>query len=155
MSMIANELLREAVIERDICDPGEILTEIHRRIRISLKQEENANGDGMDVAICVFDESRKTLEYAGAKNPLIYWDGQALQEIKATNFSIGGTRKQNGIGFASHQVPIRENHRFYLFSDGYQDQFGGSHKRKYMKKRLKENLAFLLYPTHARTAQTA
>ena len=38
-------------------------------------------------------------------------------------------------------LDIEKGDMLYLFSDGFQDQFGGEQGRKFMKKRFKELLA--------------
>ena len=42
--------------------------------------------------------------------------------------------------FNTHTISIKKGDTFYLFSDGFQDQFGGSKDRKFMKARFRELL---------------
>jgi serine phosphatase RsbU (regulator of sigma subunit) len=70
MSMIGNDLLNEAVKEKNIHSPELILAELHKGIRHVLRQDTTENRDGMDVVICVIDKQHEVLEYAGAMNPL-------------------------------------------------------------------------------------
>ncbi len=83
----------------------------------------------MDMSICVIDEKRKKLEFAGAKNPLIYIRNGELHQVDADRLCIGGSLRNDTEDrtFTKYIIPL-ENHatEFYIFSDGYQDQFGGT-----------------------------
>ena len=50
----------------------------------------------------------------------------------------------NGRAFTNHTVSIDSPTTFYIFSDGFQDQFGGPNNRKFMVKRFRE----LLFEIH-------
>jgi len=141
MSMIGSELLNEIVILRQILEPHLILEHLHEGIQSTLRQQETENRDGMDLAICVVDENAKQLQFAGAKNPLIIIENGEVQQIKADKLSVGGRSRNIQSTFTTHSVGINPNAAFYIFSDGFQDQFGGPDGRKFMVKRLKELLA--------------
>jgi len=38
--------------------------------------------------------------------------------------------------FTNHSISVQDNDIFYLFSDGYKDQFGGTEQQKFSKKRF-------------------
>jgi len=42
--------------------------------------------------------------------------------------------------FTNHNFELKKGDTFYLFTDGYIDQFGGAKGKKYSTKRLKETL---------------
>ena len=42
--------------------------------------------------------------------------------------------------FTTHEITIDKGDFFYMFSDGFPDQFGGDKGKKYMNKRFKELL---------------
>jgi len=63
-----------------------------------------------------------------------------ITKYGADRYSIGMvTEKPNG-SFREQVVEIKEGDMIYLFSDGYIDQFGGPHEKKYMMSRFKEQL---------------
>lgn len=145
MSMVGNQLLYEIINTNHITSPDEILRELHRKIRITLSQEETGNNDGMDMAICVIDKQERKLEFAGAKNPLIYIQDGELFEIKGNTAPIGGKKRSPGKKstpreYTKHIIDLDRPTWFYIFTDGFQDQFGGKNSRKFMKKRFKELL---------------
>ena len=40
--------------------------------------------------------------------------------------------------FRRHEIKIERGDMFYMFSDGYEDQFGGPEGKKFKSKRLKD-----------------
>ena len=137
MSMIGSQILTEIVVE-GITSPEEILTNQNRRIRKALKQDTTANQDGMDMALCTIDKKTHLVEYSGAKNQLVVIQNDELTEYKADKQSIGG-QQLYGADFQYKKVAIQPdgNTWFYMFSDGYKDQFGGENNTKFLIKNLR------------------
>jgi tetratricopeptide (TPR) repeat protein/serine phosphatase RsbU (regulator of sigma subunit) len=148
MSMIGESLLNQIITDKNITEANLILNELHDGVRGALRQKDTKNQDGMDIALCVIDYEAKVIEYAGAKNSLIYVQNGKLQEAKADAFGIGGNWFDDNIekrNFTKHTIDFSQYPvTFYLYSDGYQDQFGGSKEKKFMKRRFKE----LLFEIH-------
>jgi serine phosphatase RsbU (regulator of sigma subunit) len=42
--------------------------------------------------------------------------------------------------FTLHKIDLKKGDAFYIFSDGFADQFGGPKQRKFMSNQLKETL---------------
>ncbi|OJJ19223.1 hypothetical protein BKI52_20645 [marine bacterium AO1-C] len=141
MSMIGNQLLNEIVNEKNIIEPHFILNELNKKIRVALQQDELDNQDGMDIAICVIDKAQRKLEFAGAKNPLIYTQNGTLGELKGDRTSIGGIQRPGFMSYTKHTLSLKSDQTFYIFSDGYQDQMGGPKGRKLMRRGLYKLLA--------------
>jgi serine phosphatase RsbU (regulator of sigma subunit)/Tfp pilus assembly protein PilF len=144
MSMMGNEILNEIVNHSNIVEADQILNELHKGIRYALKQDTSKNSDGMDIALVVIDHQNKKMEYAGAKNPLYFIQNGELSKIKADISSIGGHPLASNRGFTKHIIDISIPTTFYIFSDGYQDQFGGENYRKFMVKSFRD----LLFEIH-------
>ncbi len=140
MSLIGNDLLNDIMNLRDIVDPATILQELSDGVRRTLKQDQTDNQDGMDMALCVIDTEKNELRFAGAKNCLIYTQHGELHQIKGDKMAIGGKQLYEAGEYQTHTIPIDSPTRFYLFSDGYQDQFGGPKNKKFMIKRLRQLL---------------
>ncbi len=141
MSMIGSEILTTVVKLRGITEPDKILELKNSYVQSALKQKQTENQDGMDMAICTIDIKNRVLEYAGARNPLIYIRDGKLFQVKADKYSIGGYQSADEEPkFTKHIIPLESSTMFYIFSDGYQDQFGGPKERKFMIKRLKDLL---------------
>lgn len=140
MSMVGGMVLDQIISEKQITDPGKILQELHRGINKALSQEDSGSRDGMDAGLCVLDKQAATLSYAGAKIPLYYVQHGELCCLPGGRHSLGGKHTVNGGAHQTHTVPITTETTIYLFTDGYPDQFGGPHGKKFMIKRLRELL---------------
>lgn len=151
MSMLGISYLNEIVQKREITQANQVLNELRKQIKHSLRQHgmENETKDGMDIALCVIDTKTNKMEYAGAYNPLYLIrdvDGKPeLLETKADRMPVGfnvGLDKS----FTNHEIKLEIGDTFYIFSDGFIDQFGGSENKKYMSQNFKK----LLLEIHAR-----
>jgi serine phosphatase RsbU (regulator of sigma subunit) len=140
MSILGKEILDNIILERKILEADMIMNELHKGIRKALKQDQTENRDGMDLSLIVLHKETQYLEFAGARNSLIYISDKQLHEIKGDKVAIGGEQKELERLFTKHQVNISPNTTCYLFSDGYQDQFGGKEKKRFMISRMKELL---------------
>ncbi|MCS6833219.1 MAG: SpoIIE family protein phosphatase, partial [Flammeovirgaceae bacterium] len=140
MSMIGNELLNEIVTIKKHLEPSKILAELNKGIRRALKQEDGIIRDGMDVAICVANEGEKYIDYAGAKSSVIYIQDDQLFQIKGNRNSVGGGYKDDVQQYECHRFEVTEKTVVYLYSDGFQDQFGGRSDKRLGAKRFKELL---------------
>jgi serine phosphatase RsbU (regulator of sigma subunit) len=144
MSMIGSNLLHQ-IVANDIVSPELVLQELHLGITTALHQEDGDNKDGMDMVLCTFDKKHKKVEFAGAKNKLVYIQNNEVHEIKGDKHPIGGKDKtDNKRIFTKHSIDTHQETTFYLFTDGYQDQFGGEHNRKFMSSNMK-NLFLEIY----------
>lgn len=149
MSLISEAKLNEVINLQHVIQADEILNTLNKQVKVFLQQDETNNRDGMDMAICIIDKQAQVMEYAGAGNPLIYIQNDdagmpQLHYIKADIFPIGGFNKNTSYTFKRHLIDISVPTTFYIFSDGYQDQFGGVERRKFMTKRFRE----LLFEIH-------
>jgi serine phosphatase RsbU (regulator of sigma subunit) len=141
MSMIGNNFL-EQIIDDDCFSPAEILTKLNRSVIYTLKQDamQSESRDGMDVSLCMVDIEKQTLTFAGANRPLYMVNANGeFFEIKGDKRPIGGL-DNSLFEFKEQVIDLKEQINYYLFSDGYVDQFGGEKNKKFSTKRLKELL---------------
>jgi serine phosphatase RsbU (regulator of sigma subunit) len=140
MSMIGINALN-GLVNRGVSETNLILDSLDNEIRTALRQESSGNNDGMDIALCIYRQSKKIIEYSGAKNPLVYIQNNELFQVKGDIHSIGGSKKhKQTFFFKKHEIQIDKPTTVYLFSDGYKDQFGGNDNAKFMSKKLNELL---------------
>lgn len=140
MSMLGNQLLDKIINIDFVFEADQILNFLHLEVQKVLKQKDTGNQDGMDIALCVIDRKAKTLDFAGAHNPLVYIQDGEIQVIKGDRLAIGGDDRGRTKPFTKHQVDLTKPTTFYLYSDGYQDQFGGIKNKKFTSKRFRELL---------------
>jgi len=145
MSMLGISYLNEIVQRREITQADQVLNELRKQIRNSLRQRGQAeeSKDGMDMAVCVIDEKNNTLQYSGANNPLYLIRDKngapELTEFKADRMPLGyyqGSFKT----FTNKDIQLEIGDMLYLFSDGFIDQKGGKNNKKFLSKNFKELL---------------
>jgi len=141
MSMIGLELI-EKTINEDIVDlPSRILAVMNKSLEKTFSREKNIGTiirDGMDLGICIIDAKTKKMRYAGSFFPLYLVREENLIETMADKIIIG--MNPNDIPYIDHEIDLEENDIFYIFSDGYVDQFGGTENKKFMYRRFRHLL---------------
>ncbi|MFO7862802.1 MAG: SpoIIE family protein phosphatase [Salinivirgaceae bacterium] len=144
MSMLGTSFLNEIVAKVDTSHSEDILNLLRENVIRTLSQgnkegDDEGQKDGMDMALASINLETKLLEFSGANNPLILIRDNELVDYKPDKMPIGAYIKQN-IPFSRKEIQLQKGDVFYMFSDGFVDQFGGPQGRKYMKKRFKEYL---------------
>jgi len=144
MSMIGKTILSEIVAGKKIFNPADALQELNRSIIESLNQDndkDDIQSDGMDITLCQVDYENKLIQIGCANHIVFVVSGDTIEMIEGDMFSIGGlfTILQKP-RFSNHEMKIDKDMSIYLFSDGYQDQFGGEKNQKFMLHRFKDLL---------------
>lgn len=142
ISIVGGNLLRMVVKEDWFTDAAAVLNEINRLFNQNIRQtfEESAVKDGMDMAFCIIDQERMKLSYSGAFNPLYLIRNGELHVFKANKFPVGSFIGDELKEFQSIEIDLFEGDQLYLFSDGFNDQFGGPKNKKIMPRRFKDIL---------------
>lgn len=144
VSVVCNNALNRSVREYGMTEPGKILDRT-REIVIS-EFEKSIDGtvsgdtikDGMDISLCSLSLSDLKLTWAGANNPLwiLRAGAEQIEEIKPDKQPIGkfaGSKE-----FTTHTVQLGKGDSIYVFTDGFQDQFGGEKGKKFKASSLRE-----------------
>jgi tetratricopeptide (TPR) repeat protein/serine phosphatase RsbU (regulator of sigma subunit) len=139
VSVVCSNALNRAVKEFGITEPGEILNKTRELVIETFEKSDKEVKDGMDIALCSIQRDRENkfiLKYAGANNPLWYLKENTFYEIKGDKQPIGKHIRQNV--FTTHTIELGAGDTFYIFTDGYPDQFGGERGKKFKYKHLQE-----------------
>ncbi|PLX13792.1 MAG: hypothetical protein C0594_00810, partial [Marinilabiliales bacterium] len=143
MSMIGNTLLNDIVKDPKVKTPAEMLNKMNEGIIQTLDKEnddEDSQDDGMDVSLCEIDKSGK-ITLSLANHMAYYIEDKKLDIIEGDIFSIGDPlAKIKEVKFSNHELEPKENSTLYMFSDGYQDQFGGENNQKFMAGKMQKLL---------------
>jgi len=150
MSMLGISYLNEIVTKRETKTANYILNQLRTLIKQSLNQtkQRGDNQDGMDIAFCAYDTISKKMQFSGANNPL--WiinhsesenteSAENLKEIKPDRIPIGVHPRDNQ-EFTLNEIQLQKGDLFYLFSDGYESQFGGDKNETFKSRRFQETL---------------
>ncbi len=143
VSIIGFELFRKITASKRGSDPAIILDTLNDNFKEIFSDGEQVHlKDGMDLSLCVIDKKEKSLDFSGALNPLYLIRNETIIEVKADRFSVGAdafafsARKL----FKSHKIYLQPDDIFYMFSDGYADQFGGPEGKKFKYRRFRHLL---------------
>jgi serine phosphatase RsbU (regulator of sigma subunit) len=140
LSVVGNSLLTQIVNEKKINNPGKILDCLNEEVIQTLNQRNSDSTDGMDVAICRVDFKNNLLHYAGANRPLWLIRNNEILIYSPNKFPVGGLQIVHEENFKTHEVALEKKDTFYIFTDGFADQFGGIDGKKLMTKKFKEIL---------------
>jgi serine phosphatase RsbU (regulator of sigma subunit) len=144
INVAGSTLLRQIIRLEGVSDPAQIIRLLDDEL-ISLFNDnltEGARRDGMDIVFCKFNLRKKTGSFCGAGRPLIL-----IREGELIEFKKG----KDAIGYSSHRMKefesvhfsLQKGDQFYLFTDGYTDQFGGENVKKFNRKRFRNLLLSL------------
>lgn len=140
MSVMGCVYLKNIILNQGITEPSKILELLDEGIVESLNQkdEKSKSRDGMDGSLCSLNLENNKLKFSGAFNSLYILRGDHWIKIKADRKSVGGGMESKMKGFSCSEIYIEKGDLLYMFSDGFVDQFGGKHGRKYMLKKLQQ-----------------
>lgn len=137
MSMLGMTFLNEIINIYGETDTDKILNILRQKIIVALHQAETSTDtrDGMDIALCSIDQDNLQLEFSGAYSPLILLSEGKISEIEPDKMPIG-FHKTRIAGFHKKSIQLIHGDTIYLFTDGFSDQFGGEHAKKYTRKKF-------------------
>ncbi len=146
MSLLGITFLNEIVNIQGITQADAIVSALRVSVNLLLQQnrKDSITNDGMDIALCVLDKNHHKLQYTGAMNDLIFVHEGKLEIIGADHIMVGGYNDSYQ-PFTLKEFFYTKGDMLYLFSDGFKDQFGGDHDKKYLSRRFKETLFEIHY----------
>ena len=163
MSLLGISFLDEIVNKLSVIKASIILDELRKKVVASMKQigETKEQKDGMDLALLVVDYNRRTVEFSGAYNScfivramnddeILKWksgeleieDGSLtngkylLETVNGDKMPVGISTKMDQ-AFTQTEWKLDRDVSYYLFTDGYTDQFNGKTGKKFMKRNFK------------------
>ena len=170
VSVVCNNGLNRSVREFGLTDPGKILDKTRELVIEEFEKSDSSSSyaeasadeikDGMDIALVALAQSElesvpiaigseegnphshtaHSLSFSGAHNPLwiIRKGSNEIEEIKANKQPIG--KFVDPKPYTTHDLELNSGDTFYIFSDGYADQFGGESGKKLKSKNFKRKL---------------
>lgn len=137
LSMLGVSALREYMVtEYDAENPGTVLDRIRTFIKSTLVAKDGRTlDDGMDMTICCFDFEKMEIRYAIANQTALILRGDNVIKLKGDSMPVGKYIVER-THFQTLTVNIEKGDMVYMFSDGLQDQLGGSNCKKFLLKNL-------------------
>jgi len=159
MSLLNTSFLNEAVNEKNISKPNEILNYVRKRLVENISHE--GARDGMDGVLLKVESAKLNvnsgknfqpstfnlqLEYSAANNSPLIIRNKKIIDLPFDKMPVGKGHKEDN--FKLFTFDLQKGDMLYLFTDGYADQFGGENfssskagGKKFKKTNLKKLLA--------------
>jgi serine phosphatase RsbU (regulator of sigma subunit) len=140
MSLLGYNMLENSIKKTETDSPAEILHSLNAEVitRLSQHTTERTTKHGMDIALISIDTTTHVLQYAGAHNSLYIARDNKIEELKADKRSIGTGETHR---FTNQTFQLRKGDMIYLFTDGFPDQIGGPHRKKFYYSPFRDLLA--------------
>lgn len=141
LSILGISFLNDILHSRVNLKANRVLNLMREKVMKSLHQtgEKSVTKDSIDIAFCIADLNTGKIQYSGANRPLIRIRGGELTEYRPDMMTIGlAPLRENP--FTNQIIDTSPGDSFYLFSDGYADQFGEITDKKFKHKHLKSIL---------------
>lgn len=178
VSVVCNNALNRSVREFSLMNPSEILDKTRELVIEQFEKSESEVKDGMDISMISMKQKANEelqLEWSGANNPIwIIRKNEGVNQLQTINQQTGEEilREPNieegeyvlyemkadkqPIGkyadpkpFTNWIIHVRKEDSLYIFTDGFQDQFGGDRGKKFMASKMKKMmLEFQNLPIH-------
>ncbi len=143
ISLIGTMAMNSVIEKMKKLSASDFLAQLKEQISIILHQrgKKDEARDSIDLAFCIFDFNKGTMEFAGAYIPLyLLRKDKDTKEVKIITLK----ENKNTIGFdmhkpskfISHTVKLQRGDMIYISTDGYVDQFGGEKNKKFKRKRF-------------------
>jgi len=154
VSVVCNNGLNRSVREFGLSDPGKILDKTREIVISEFEKSDEDVKDGMDISLCALNLKTRTLYWSGANNPIwiIRKGANVIDEIKGNKQPVG--KFADNTPFQTHKMEMNEGDTFYIFTDGYQDQFGGERGKKFKAAQMKELLLSLANESMEKQCET-
>jgi serine phosphatase RsbU (regulator of sigma subunit) len=152
MTILGFSYLNEIINEHKIMEPDKILNKLRQCIISTLHQEGKLYEpkDGMDISIIQLDFERKKLKFSGANTSFCLVpkthnkDNNSLHEFKGDRMPVSYHYKMRP--FSLLEMTFNKGDKFYLYTDGYIDQFGGPKGKKFksitFRRMLEQNAQY-------------
>lgn len=136
MSLMNISFLNEAINEKNIHEPNEILNHVRSRLISSMEGRQ----DGMDAAIIrvIKNGAETEIVYAAAHNGPVLIKNNELIHLPCDKMPVGKGMSESP--FTKHHINVSKGDILYLYTDGYPDQFGGEKGKKFKYKQLEHLL---------------
>ncbi len=138
VSVVCSNALNTVVKDFGISEPGKILDKVSDLVISTFKSSSGTIKDGMDIGLGKLNLSTRELTWAGANIPLWIRKGRSEEavwlELKPNRQPIGSSFSRPN--FETQTIQLAAEDVLFMFSDGFQDQFGGLYNKKFKKDRL-------------------
>lgn len=141
LSMLGISSMNEIINQNRQLRANQILERLRDFVIKSLHQtgSKGETQDGIEIALCIIDLQKRTMEFAGANRPVYVVSGDSIQHLKPDRMPIG-IYDYEVRPFTNQEVKLKKNDSVFLFSDGYVDQLGGPLRKTFRSRKFRKLL---------------
>jgi serine phosphatase RsbU (regulator of sigma subunit) len=138
LSILGISYLNDILHSRIDLKANRILNLMREKIMKALHQtgEKSETKDSVDIGLCIVDMNTSHIQFSGANRPLLRLRNGELTEFRPDKMTIGLAPIIES-PFTNQIIDTMPGDAFYLFSDGFADQFGEMTDKKFKHKNLK------------------
>lgn len=143
LSVLGLSMLHRLVEHDGNYRPGQVLANMNQELSKLMRKKANINksSNGMDIGLLHYDHKKNVLTYSGANISLLIIRNGELSRMKgdkrSINTDVPGPSDER---FTEQNIEVGPGMSFYLTTDGFASQFGGSGNKKFNMRRLIELL---------------
>nr|WP_315213094.1 SpoIIE family protein phosphatase [uncultured Duganella sp.] len=149
MTLIASQVLNQALPRVGARDPGRLLREVSAGVKALLGQTHTGqrravaeSDDGLDAAFLWFEPAGRRLHFAGARIALhVLAPGEPLRVVEGERAGLGYVDTDPSQQWPTHVLTLAPDSLLFVASDGLTDQIGGARAIAFGKRRVRELLA--------------
>ncbi len=137
LTVIAKALLDKIILQMKITDCNEIIQNLNIEFRLffgSDSHKENVRFEGLVISLCYINYQEEVMRICAAGTSIYYTSGNEMVRFRGNRDSVGYEEKLEAL--ETLEIPLKKGSRVYMFSDGLQDQFGGTFNKRYSTKKL-------------------
>jgi serine phosphatase RsbU (regulator of sigma subunit) len=141
MSILGISFLNEIVQSKISLRANRLLNLMREKIMKALHQtgDNSPTKDSIDIGLCVVDCNSRKMEFSGANRPLLRIRNGELTEFRPDLMTIGlAPLRENA--FTNINIDTLPGDVYYLYSDGFPDQFGALTNKKFKHRNFKKML---------------
>ncbi|HAN00769.1 MAG TPA: hypothetical protein DCQ26_19415 [Marinilabiliales bacterium] len=134
LSMLGLAFLKEIVTMQQVYQSNIILGKLRNQIIDSLQQTNDLLEyvDGIDMSLLIIDKESQTLDYAGARGKILLASDGNVELLKGDRTSVGFNPRMKS--FTNEVRPLIPDQVFYLFTDGFVDQYNEQDEKYGMQR---------------------
>jgi len=139
MSILGISFLNEIMQTGAFLKPNRMLNMMREKVMKALKQkgDNTETKDSIDISLCIINCAGGYIDFAGANRPLYMVRKGILSEYKADSMTLGIDPVKEK-SFTNHTIITQPGDSFYMFSDGFCDQFGELTDKKFKYGRFRQ-----------------
>jgi serine phosphatase RsbU (regulator of sigma subunit) len=142
LSFTIHYSLKDIIEKNPERETGALLKILHNKILKKLMGDKEKLDflSGADISLVKIDKVNRSIQFSGAKSPLITVNTNGLVNYKGDNISLADQNFGFSPEFSTQYLTAQEGTKYFLMTDGFADQQLEGRSKTFSKKRLQSIL---------------